>query len=64
MVYVFGFAIDWQAVPEATEHANMPLFVGITVVDKLVFFLGHREDIDDGRTWIDGAGNSSKKKKK
>ncbi len=31
---------------------------------KLVFFLGHREDIDDGRTWIDGAGNSSKKKKK
>jgi len=39
LVYVFGFAIDWQAVPEATEHANMPLFIGITVVDKLVFFL-------------------------
>ena len=39
LVYVFGFAIDWQAVPEATERANMPLFVAITVLDKVVFFL-------------------------
>jgi len=39
LVYVFGFAIDWQAIPEATDRANMPLFVGITVLDKVVFFL-------------------------
>lgn len=39
LVYVFGFAIDWQAIPEATERANMPLFIGITVLDKIVFFL-------------------------
>lgn len=39
LVYVFGYAIDWQAIPQATEHANMPLFVAITVLDKVVFFL-------------------------
>ena len=39
LIYVFGFAIDWQAIPEATEQANMPLFIGITVLDKIVFFL-------------------------
>ncbi len=39
LVYVFGYAIDWQAIPEATERANMPLFVAITVLDKIVFFL-------------------------
>lgn len=39
LIYVFGFAIDWEAIPEATERANMPLFVGITVLDKVVFFL-------------------------
>ena len=39
LVYVFGFAIDWQAIPEATDRANMPLFVGITVLDKIIFFL-------------------------
>jgi hypothetical protein len=39
LVYVFGFAIDWQAIPEATDRANMPLFIGITVLDKVVFFL-------------------------
>lgn len=37
--YVFGFAIDWEAIPVATERANLPLFVGLTVFDKLVFFL-------------------------
>ena len=37
--YVFGFAIDWEAIPRATSRANMPLFVLITVVDKLLFFL-------------------------
>jgi hypothetical protein len=39
LVYVFGYAIDWQAIPEATGRAHMPLFVAITVLDKLVFFL-------------------------
>ena len=39
LIYVFGYAIDWQAIPEATERANMPLFVGITILDKIVFFL-------------------------
>jgi len=39
LIYVFGFAIDWQSIPEATERANMPLFIAITVLDKIVFFL-------------------------
>lgn len=39
LVYVFGYAIDWQSIPEATERANMPLFIAITVLDKVVFFL-------------------------
>jgi len=39
LVYVFGFAIDWQSIPEATDRANMPLFIAITVLDKIVFFL-------------------------
>jgi hypothetical protein len=38
LVYVFGYAIDWQSVPEATERANMPLFIAITILDKIVFF--------------------------
>lgn len=39
LIYVFGYAIDWEAIPEATERANMPLFVGITILDKIIFFL-------------------------
>ena len=39
LIYVFGFAIDWQSIPEATERANMPLFIAITILDKIVFFL-------------------------
>ena len=39
LIYVFGYAIDWQAIPEATDRANMLLFIGITVLDKVVFFL-------------------------
>ena len=39
LVYVFGFAIDWQSIPEVTERANIPLFIAITVLDKIVFFL-------------------------
>jgi hypothetical protein len=37
--YVFGYAIDWKAIPEATAGANLPLFIAITMLDKVVFFL-------------------------
>ena len=37
--YVFGFAIDWHAIPRATARADMPLFILITIMDKLLFFL-------------------------
>jgi hypothetical protein len=37
--YVFRFAIDWQAIPAATEGANLPLFIAITSFDKVAFFL-------------------------
>ena len=36
--YVFGYAIDWQSIPDATADANLPLFVAITVADKIMFF--------------------------
>jgi hypothetical protein len=39
LVYVFGYKIDWQAIPDVTAEANMPLFVAYTVLDKAVFFL-------------------------
>lgn len=39
LYYVFGFAIEWEKIPQATEAANIPLFVAIVVADKLVFFL-------------------------
>ncbi len=39
LIYVFGYAIDWQSIPEATDRANMPLFVAVTILDKIVFFL-------------------------
>jgi len=39
LFYVFGVAIEWEKIPEATEAANLPLFVAIVVADKLVFFL-------------------------
>jgi hypothetical protein len=37
--YVFGFAIDWESIPQETEGANLTLFILITVSDKLAFFL-------------------------
>lgn len=39
LFYVFGYAIDWKAIPEATEDANLPLFIAITGFDKVIFFL-------------------------
>lgn len=38
LAYVFGYAIDWRAIPDATADANLPLFIAITVLDKLLFF--------------------------
>jgi hypothetical protein len=37
--YVFGYAIEWTSIPAATANANLPLFVAITVFDKLMFFV-------------------------
>ncbi len=37
--YVFGYAIDWESLPEATENANVPLFILVIVLDKIGFFL-------------------------
>jgi hypothetical protein len=37
--YVFGFATDWNALIAATEGANLPLYVALTVADKMIFFL-------------------------
>jgi len=39
LYYVFGVAIEWEKIPEATAAANLPLFIAIVVADKLVFFL-------------------------
>jgi len=39
LVYVFGYATDWTRIREATRQANVPLFLAVTVVDKIVFFL-------------------------
>ncbi len=38
LVYVFGYATDWARLVEATREANLPVFVAITVLDKLAFF--------------------------
>ena len=39
MVYVFGYKIDWESIPEATSNANLPLFIAITIFDKFSFFI-------------------------
>lgn len=39
LAWVFGFATDWRALREATRGANLPLFVALTTLDKLIFFL-------------------------
>ena len=38
LVYVFGYATDWRRLLEATRQADIPLFVALTALDKLVFF--------------------------
>jgi len=39
LFYVFGHIVDWRAIPNASGDANLPLFITITVFDKLVFFV-------------------------
>ncbi len=38
LAYVFGWATDWTRLVEATGDADLAVFVGVTVIDKLVFF--------------------------
>ena len=37
--YVFGYATNWDHLVEATRHANLPLYLAFTILDKLIFFL-------------------------
>ena len=39
LVYVFGWATDWQRMQAATERANLPLFVAFAVADRMAFFV-------------------------
>ncbi len=39
LVYVFGFVTDWSALVTAMQGADVPLFVGIVVIDKVAFFV-------------------------
>jgi hypothetical protein len=39
LAYVFGYATNWEALVKATEGANLPLYIGFTVADKMIFFL-------------------------
>jgi Lysylphosphatidylglycerol synthase TM region len=36
--YVFGWVVDWRSLPQASERADLPLFIAICVFDKIVFF--------------------------
>ncbi len=40
LAYVFGWLTDWKALVAAMKSANIPAFVAILVIDKLVFFIG------------------------
>jgi len=39
LVYVFNYATDWQRLREATEQANLPLFLAFATADRLAFFV-------------------------
>jgi hypothetical protein len=39
LVYVFGYATNWEALLAATKHANLPAFLAVVVTDKIAFFL-------------------------
>lgn len=39
LIYLFGFATDWQRLRDATQRANLPLFLACASADRLAFFL-------------------------
>jgi hypothetical protein len=38
LVYVFGYATDWERLRSATENANLSLFLVCATLDRLAFF--------------------------
>ena len=38
LIYVFGWATDWQRLREATERADLPLFLACAFLDRFAFF--------------------------
>ncbi len=38
LVYLFGWATDWEALRLATRRANLPLFIAFASADRLAFF--------------------------
>lgn len=39
LVYVFNYLTDWDRLREATERANVPLFLAYAAADRLAFFV-------------------------
>ena len=39
LIYVFGWATDWERLRAATERANLPLFLVCATLDRLAFFI-------------------------
>lgn len=39
LVYVFGWATDWERLQAATERANIPLFLACAIADRMAFFM-------------------------
>jgi len=39
LLYVFGWATDWQRLREATERADLPLFLTCAFLDRCAFFV-------------------------
>jgi hypothetical protein len=47
LVYLFGYATDWQRLREALQHADLPLFLAFASADRLAFFFAW--------TWLSAA---------
>jgi hypothetical protein len=39
LIYVFKYATDWDRLREATVEADLPLFLGFVIADRLAFFV-------------------------
>jgi hypothetical protein len=39
LAYVFGWATDWERLSQATQNANLPLFMAFVTADRLAFFI-------------------------